>query len=76
MLRPVRRRPIFVEKNNQPETFYLDIRLARQRRGALGARIEVSRFGSLGRVNNLLTRVLAILWRRRVRSHRCEIRDP
>jgi len=44
MLRPVRRRPVFVEKNSQPETFYLDIRLARQRRGALGARIEVSRY--------------------------------
>jgi len=57
MLRPVRRRPVLVDKNNQPETFYLDIRLSRQRRGALGARIEVSRFGSLGRVNGRLTRV-------------------
>jgi hypothetical protein len=45
MLRPVRKRPVFVDKNNQPEKFYLDIRLARRRRGALGARIEVSRFG-------------------------------
>jgi hypothetical protein len=56
MLRPVRRRPVFVEKNSQPETFYLDIRLSRQRRGALGARIEVRRFKSLGRVNGILTR--------------------
>lgn len=76
MLRPVRRRPVFVEKNSQPETFYLDIRLARQRRGALGARIEVSRCKSLGRVNGVLTRVSAILRRRRVRNHRCEIRNP
>ena len=76
MLRPVRRRAVFVEKKDQPERFYLDIRLARQRRGALGARIEVGRFESCGRVNSLLTRVLAILWRRRVRNNRCEIRNP
>lgn len=64
MLRPVRRRPVFVDNTNQQERFYLDIRLSRQRRGALGARIEVSRFGVLGRVNGRLIHVSAILWRR------------
>ena len=64
MLRPVRRRPVFVDSSNQQERFYLDIRLSRQRRGALGARIEVSQFGVLGRVNGRLIRVSAILRRR------------
>ena len=44
MLRPVRRRPVFVDNEKQPETFYLDIRIPRHHRGALGARIEVNRF--------------------------------